>query len=130
MKSSVVLIGLIAAVTMVTQEAAATKRCAPLPVQGTGGPGPTCKCAVQNYGTVTDTGVDIVVYDSAGGLHRCNDLAIPPRTGTYCHVSIAAGTTCGCVVSGEGSLTYASLTVTDGAIVGTAVVPQVSVPCQ
>jgi hypothetical protein len=125
LKSFVVLIGLIAAVTMASQEAAATKRCAPLPVQGAGGP--TCKCTVQNYGTVADTGVNIVVYDSAGGLHSCNALTIPARTATYCHVSIAAFGTCGCVVSGEGSSTYASLSVTDGT---TAVVPQLSVPCQ
>jgi hypothetical protein len=123
-KSIVVLIALIAAVTLASQEAAATKRCAPLPVQGTGSP--TCKCTVQNYSTVPDTAINIVIYDAAGGLHSCNGLSLPPRTATYCHVSVAPGGICGCVVSGEGSLTYASLSVTDLATAGA----QASVECQ
>jgi hypothetical protein len=123
-KSIVVLIALIAAVTSASQEASATKRCAPLPVQETGSP--TCKCTVQNYSAVPDTAISIVIYDAAGGLHSCNGLTLPPRTATYCHVSVARGGICGCVVSGEGSLTYASLSVTDLATLGA----QASVACQ
>jgi hypothetical protein len=125
MRTSIIaLVALIAAVTLATREAAATRRCAPLPVQGTGSP--TCKCTVQNYSTVPDTAINIVIYDAAGGLHSCNGVTLPPRTATYCHVSVAPGGICGCVVSGEGSLTYASLSVTDLATVGA----QASVECQ
>ncbi len=92
-KSIVVLIVLIAAVTSGSQEAAATKRCAPLPVQATGSP--TCKCTVQNYSTVADTAINVVIYDAAGGLHSCNGLSLPPRTATYCHVSVAPGASAG-----------------------------------
>jgi len=105
------LIALIAAVTFASHEAEATKRCAPLPVQAAGSP--TCKCTVQNYSTVPDTAISIVIYDAAGGLHSCNDVSLPPRTATYCHVSVLPGGICGCVVNGEGSLTLASLSVTD-----------------
>jgi len=124
-KSIVLLIAVIAAVTLAGTEAEATKRCAPLAVGGSGGP--TCKCTVQNYSTVADTAINIVIYDAAGGLHSCNGITLPARTATFCHVSIAANTSCGCVVTGEGALTYASLSVTDGT---TATVPQLSVPCQ
>ena len=120
----VVLIGLIAAVTMTSGEAAATKRCAPLPVQSTGSP--TCKCTVQNYSTAADTGVNIVIHDAAGGLHSCNALTIPPRGGIYCHVSVLPGGICGCMVSGEGGSSLASLSVTDLNTVGAIA----SVECQ
>ena len=118
------LIVLIAAVTFASREAAATKRCAPLPVQAAGSP--TCKCTVQNYSSVPDTAISIVIYDAAGGLHSCNDVSLPPRTGTYCHVSVLPGGICGCVVNGEGSLTLASLSVTDLATAGA----QSSVECR
>jgi len=124
-KSIVTLIGLIATVTLTSQEASAVKRCAPLATQNSGSP--TCKCTVQNYSAVADTGVNVVIYDAAGGLHSCLGLSLPPRGANFCHVSIFAGSTCGCVVSGEGSQTFASLSVTDGT---TAVIPQAAVPCQ
>jgi hypothetical protein len=124
-KSIVVLVGLIVAVAVTSQEASAIKRCAPLATQNAGSP--TCKCTVQNYSTVADTGVNVVIYDAAGGLHSCLGLSLPPRGANFCHVSIAAGSTCGCVVNGEGSQTFASLSVTDGTL---AVIPQAAVPCQ
>ena len=125
-KRLVVLLGAIAALPLAGTDAEATKRCGPLPVQGTGTP--TCKCTVQNYSTVADTAINIVIYDSAGGLHSCPNVSLPPRGASYCHVSIAPNATCGCVVTGEGALTYASLTATDGSVPG--VVPQAAVPCQ
>jgi hypothetical protein len=123
LRSMVVLVGLIAVVTMTGREAAAAKRCAPVPVQTTGTP--TCKCTVQNYSTNTDTGVNIVIHDAAGGLHSCNALTIPPRGGVYCHISAAQGGICGCVVTGEGASSLVSLSVTDLNTLGA----QASVEC-
>ena len=60
-----------------------------------------------------DTGVTISVYALNGGFTTCGPSTIPARTGTFCHVSIALGTMCGCVVTGEGGMTFASLSVTD-----------------
>ena len=116
LKSIVVVLGVIAVLAVGSREAAAVKYCPPIPVQGAGGP--TCKCAVQNYSAVPDTGVTINVYAANGGFTTCGPWTIAPRTGTYCHVSIAAGTTCGCAVTGEGTLTHASLSVTDPATLG------------
>ena len=123
LKSTVVLFGLIAAVTMASGEAAAAKRCAPLPVQSTGSP--TCKCTVQNYSNTTDTGVNVVIHDAAGGLHSCNALTSPPRGGVYCHVSVAPSGICGCAVTGEGASSLVSLSVTDLNTLGA----QASVEC-
>ena len=117
LKASVVLLGVIALVGLGSQEAAAVKHCAPIPVQAVGAT-PTCKCAVQNYGTVADTGVTINVYAMNGGFTTCGPHTILGRTGTYCHVSIAPGTMCGCTVTGEGTLTSASLSVTDQTTLG------------
>jgi hypothetical protein len=125
LKSIVVMLGVIAAVSLGSQEAAATKYCSPLPVQAAG-PTPTCKCAVQNYSAVADAGVTISVYAMNGGYTTCGPLTLPARTGTYCHVSIQAGTMCGCAVTGEGALTIASLSVTDPETLG----PQASVDCR
>ena len=58
-QSIVVLVALIAAVTIGSPAAEAVKYCAPLPV---GSGLPTCKCAIQNYSTVTDAGITITVY--------------------------------------------------------------------
>ena len=103
---------IVGAVTFTGQEAAAVRYCPPIPVQVVG-PFASCKCGVQNYSTVTDTGVTISVYALNGGFTTCGPSPIPARTGTFCHVSIALGTMCGCVVTGEGALTLASLSVTD-----------------
>ena len=111
-KSIVLFLGVVGAVTIASQEAAATKRCAPLPVQNTGGP--ICKCSVQNYSTVADAGVKIEVYAENGGITTCGPSTVDAKTATSCRVSILAGTSCGCVVTGEGSLTRASLSATDG----------------
>ena len=123
LKPIVVVLALVVALAMTSQEAGATKHCAPLPVQVSGQP--TCTCTVQNYSTVTDTGVLVQVYAANGGVSSC-PLTLPPRTANLCRVGVAAGTTCGCVISGEGSLTLASLSVTD-TVTGN---PQASVPCQ
>jgi hypothetical protein len=117
LKSVVVLLAVMAVVPLGSREAAAAKYCAPIPVQGSGAT-PTCKCAVQNYGAVPDTGVVINVYASNGGYTTCGPWTIPARTATYCHASIAPGSTCGCTVTGESSLTQASLSVTDQTTLG------------
>ena len=117
LKSLVVLLGVIAIVTVGSREAAAVKHCAPIPVPSSGAT-PSCKCAVQNYGTVADTGVTINVYAMNGGFTTCGPQTVAARTGTYCHVSIALGTMCGCTVTGEGTLTSASLSVTDQTTLG------------
>ena len=102
----------VGAVTTTGQEAAAVRYCPPIPVQVVG-PYASCKCAVQNYSTVADTGVTIAVYALNGGFTTCGPSTIPARTGTFCHASIALGTMCGCVVTGEGGSTLASLSVTE-----------------
>jgi len=111
-KSIVAFLLVVGAVTFTGQEAAAVRYCPPIPVQVVA-PFASCKCAVQNYSTVADTGVTISVYALNGGFTTCGPSPIPARTGTFCHVSIALGTMCGCVVTGEGALTLASLSVTD-----------------
>lgn len=111
-KSIVRLLLVLGAVTLTGQEAAANRYCPPIPVQVVG-PYASCKCAVQNYSTAPDTGVTISVYALNGGYTTCGPSTIPARTGTFCHVSIALGTMCGCVVTGEGGSTLASLSVTD-----------------
>src|SRR5262245_34538524 len=73
-KSIVLFLGVVGAVTIVSQEAAATKRCAPIPVQNTGGP--ICKCSVQNYSTVADAGVKIDVYAENGGFTTCGPSTV------------------------------------------------------
>lgn len=113
-KSIATFLLVVGAVTITGQEAAAIRYCPPIPVQVVG-PFASCKCAVQNYSTVADTGVTISVYALNGGFTSCGPSTIPARTGTFCHASIALGTMCGCVVSGEGGMTLASLSVTDPA---------------
>jgi hypothetical protein len=113
-KSIAMCLFVVGAAIITGQEAAATKHCPPLPVQVVG-PFASCKCAVQNYGTVADAGVTIAVYASNGGFTSCGPSTVPARTGTFCHASIALGTMCGCAVTGEGALTLASLSVTDPA---------------
>jgi hypothetical protein len=117
LKSLVVFLAVIAVVAVGSRDAAAVKHCAPIPVQ-VYGPTPSCKCAVQNYGTVADTGVTINVYAMNGGFTTCGPQTILARTGTFCHASIAPGTMCGCTVTGEGTLTSASLSVTDQTTLG------------
>lgn len=111
-KSIVRLLFVVGAVTITSQEAAATRYCPPIPVQAVA-PYASCKCAVQNYSTSADTGVTISVYAQNGGYTTCGPLTVPARTGTFCHAGIALGTMCGCVVTGEGGLTFTSLSVTD-----------------
>jgi len=113
-KSIVGFLLVVGTLTFTGQEAAAVRYCPPIPVQVVG-PFASCKCAVQNYSTVADTGVTISVYALNGGFTSCGPSTIPARTGTFCHASIALGTMCGCVVSGEGGMTLASLSVTDPA---------------
>jgi len=113
-KSIVRLLFVLGAVTITGQEAAATRYCPPIPVQAVAQYA-SCKCAVQNYSTTADTGVTISVYAQNGGYTTCGPSTVPARTGTFCHVSIALGTMCGCVVTGEGGMTLASLSVTDPA---------------
>ena len=125
-KSIAMFLFVVAAVATTAQEAAATRYCSPIPVQVVGPYVASCKCAVQNYSTLPDTGVTISVYAQNGGYTTCGPTTVPARGGTFCHVSIALGTMCGCVVTGEGGLTFTSLSVTDpetGA-------PQATVECK
>jgi len=125
-KSLVLLLCAIGMVATISRQAAANKHCAPLAVQ-IAAPGPAdCKCVVQNYSTSPDTGVTINVYAMNGGYTTCGPFTLPARTATFCHVSIALGTTCGCVVTGEGALTLASLSVMDP----TTGAPQVALECR
>ena len=123
-KSIVVLIALIAAVTIGSPAAEATKYCAPLPVASSGLT--SCKCAVHNYSTVTDTGIHVTIYQGSGVANTCA-LTLAPKHGDYCHVAVAINSTCGCVVTGESALTYASLSLME--TVNSNVVTT-SVPCQ
>ena len=77
-KSIVVLIALIAAVTIGSPAAEATKYCAPLPVASSGLT--SCKCAVHNYSTVTDTGIHVTIYQGSGVANTCA-LTLAPKHG-------------------------------------------------
>jgi hypothetical protein len=69
----------------------AVRYCPPIPVQVVA-PFASCKCAVQNYSTVADTGVTISVLRPQRRLHDVRAEHPAARTGTFCHVSIALGT--------------------------------------
>ena len=86
----------------------ATDRCPPLPVAIN-----TCECKVANYGTNTDTGVLITVYDSAGPVASCGPFDIPSKGNEFCDFFFDVAENCGCQVSGEAGASRTSLSVYD-----------------
>ena len=89
-KSIAMFLFVVAAVATTAQEAAATRYCSPLPVQVVG-PYASCKCAVQNYSTVADTGVTISVYAQNGGYTTCGPTTVPCEGGNVLSCQHCAG---------------------------------------
>jgi hypothetical protein len=98
--------------------AVARDQCPPLPTSASTVNSEFCVARVTNYGTVTDTGVTIALYNDFGQGVTCTPLSIPAGGSVECHVENGntgpATTICGALITGEASNSQASLSVETG----------------
>jgi hypothetical protein len=94
------------AVPILASPAWATKRCPGLVIADER----AVECKVVNYGTTSDTGVVMTIFDAGGDVvNVCGPFTIPPKGSRYCMFGTHNGTSdVGCEVTGEGTNARAS----------------------